>query len=260
MSRSITGSMMAYLMCPRQRVVSRMWMAAPGYPPKKMYSSSVTPNARCISSSDQCITGKGSNRPARLSWIPVNIDQGADPRITTRNGQPVLRSPSQRPLMMPDQFRMRWTSSSANTRPRGERFASARARFQVETSHSGPGARPGSRDAASGGAVSKGGFSGVGSSTATYQHRSPLRSSSSQAWEDHGRLSRLTGTGDGDKTHGTHLGEEVDQAGYEGAEVGRLVGHGVRDRQLSKTDQLPIILTDGLDHHVETEVLVLGVS
>ena len=147
-----------------------------------MNSSSVTPNARCISSSDQCITGKGSNRPARLSWIPVNIAQGADPKITTRSGQPVRRSPSHRPLTMGDQFGMRWISSSANTRPRGERFAAARARFQVETSHSEPGARPGSSGAASGGAVSKGGLPGVGSSTATYQHRRPLRSSTSRAW------------------------------------------------------------------------------
>ncbi len=39
--------------------------------------------------------------------------------------------------------------------------------------------------------------------------------------EDHGRLPRLPGTGDGDQTHGTVLGQEVDQAGYEGAAVGR---------------------------------------
>lgn len=39
------------------------------------------------------------------------------------------------------------------------------------------------------------------------------------------------------KTHGTCLGKEIDQAGYEGTKICRQVGHDVTDRSLSNFAQ-----------------------
>ena len=96
-------------------------------------------------------------------------------------GEKRLLQQSQWSLAILDTFQKRWISSNANARPRGERFAATRSRFQVETSHSGPGTRPEGSGSASGGSVLEGGLAGMESSTATYRHRLPRCSMDSRA-------------------------------------------------------------------------------